>query len=183
MGKHSVWNLQSKAFIQGHACRGFYGHLGYFTASSMNFLNRASIGLWKCSLRTVTKQQQFQSRACLIHDNCMCCPLCGTKGILVAEYLKEPVGPLCSYNQCMNCRQSGGLVWAALGVVWDPVRIAPSVTSRLKTISCEISRVGSWRACEYCAFVNIWAHLLSSLPKNHWENPLCIVPCNAVTLL
>lgn len=108
MGKHSAWNLQSKAFIQGHAGRGFYGHLGYFTASSVNFLNRAGIGLWKCSLRTVTKQQLFQSRPCLIHDNCMCCPLCGTKWILEAKYLKELVGPLCSYNQCMDWRQSVG---------------------------------------------------------------------------
>lgn len=132
MGKHSVWNLQSKAFIQGHACRGFYDHLGYITASSVNFLNRAHTGLWKCSLRTVTKQQQFQSRACLIHDNCMCCPLCGTKWILVAEYLKEPVGPLCSYNQYMDWRQSG---WPCLSCSWSCVR--PSAHRSLSDLQIE----------------------------------------------
>lgn len=64
-------------------------------------------------------------------------------------------------------RDVGGL-FLALG---ETACMVPTAASRLKATSCEISRAGSWRACEYCAFVNIWAHLLSSLPKKPLGKP------------
>lgn len=39
------------------------------------------------------------------------------------------------------------------------------------------------RACEYCAFVNIRAQLLSSLLKHRWGESPCLVPRDAVALL
>lgn len=46
-----------------------------------------------------------------------------------------------------------------------------------------ISRVSIWKACEYCALVNIWAHLFSSLSKTTGKNyfTLChamLLPCS-----
>lgn len=78
----------------------------------------------------------------------------------------------------------GLAVFSVLCETWS-AQLAPhrglQIAGRQRLVNSAGRAAG--RACEYCAFVNIPAQLLSSLLKHRWGEPPCLVPRDAVALL
>lgn len=112
---------------------------------------------------------------CLTHDCCIVHYMEQSepwkRGIGKSSAHLSPVGPLWTLKIGVHRLEAVGTLAELLPELGEAERMSPPAASRLEATSCEISRAGCWRAWEYCAFVNIWTHLLSSLPKKPLGKP------------